>query len=744
MSPSKSGALPSIFVPEKEKDETYHRNYVQAIVSRSIYSGYSERRALMDECVNFYLGLQNGEEFEFLQKAEDGEVLPAKWMDFNKIAVKIDLLIGELSKRSYKIDVRACNKAAQSRRLDEKNRLLTEMRFAPIAQELEMDNGLPLQSDEAFVPETAEQLDIYMDKGYKETSELVMREVLKYLRKVHNWDYERIAVFRDLLIMGIGFFKNQMDDGLPHLERVDPRYMIWDTNAKDDFLSDSTYWGEMSYMSLGEITRRFKISRKELEAAFKNYNEFSRNPQSYSQFTVDFGFIDRTSRFQIFKNEGGEIRALVAKAYWQDIKDIKRKVSPDNYGQEHLKKVGDDEEGENINKTPIQIWRTGTLIGGVFLKDYGPMKNQDRSVDNIATTTPPYIALVPNYLNGAIVSKVHRLKPLQNLKNIAMYRVQLDIARSGGKGFIYDVAQLPKGWDIHTALKYLRSTGIAYIDSSVEGAGTFNQFKEIDMGLSQSVNQFIELSMFLDREMDSISGINEARQGLIQNASQAVGVTNSALLQSSLSTEMYFAMFAQMFTKAMNKQAGLAKIAWAGKERFSPIIGDVGVNFLEQDIELDLNDYNVFVEEVPQSMQDQQMFYNLVLTGIQTQQLPFMLGMKLLMEKDVEEAMNILEVEMKRTEQQQMDQQSQLMQAEQQQQQAQQQQAQQEMALKAQGDQMKTQADMQKIVTQGKFDLHQGAVGFQQQLALKKIDAAIQAQKMKEQARKKAQGGKKK
>lgn len=738
MSQSKSGSFPSIFVPEKEKDEKYHKNYVQAIVSRSIYSGYSERRSLMDECVDFYLGLQKGEEFEFLQKAEDGEVLPAKWMDFNKIAVKIDLLIGELSKRSYRIDVNACNKSAQSRRLDEKNRLLTEMRFSPIAQALEEDNGIPLQSPDAFIPETQEQLDIYMNKGYKEKSEITMRAVLEYLRKVHNWDYERIAVFRDLLIMGLGFFKSTIEDGLPRLERVDPRYMIWDVNAKDDFLSDSTYWGEMSYMSLGEITRKFKIDRKQLEAAFKNYNEYNRSPQQYSQFAVDFAFIDRSSRFQVYKNEGGEIRVLVAKAYWQDLKDIKRKVSPDKYGQDHYKKVGEDEDGDNIRKTPIQIWRTGTLIGGVFLKDWGIMKNQERSVDNIATTTPPYVGLIPNYLNGAIVSKVHRLKPLQNLKNIALYRVQLDMARSGGKGFVYDISQLPKGWDAHTALKYLRTAGIAYIDSSVEGAGTYNQFKEIDMGLSQSVSQFIELSMFIDREMDGISGINEARQGLIQSASQAVGVTNSALLQSSLSTEMYFNMFSQMFTKAMNKQAGLAKIAWAGKERFSPIIGDVGVNFLEQDIELDLNDYNVFIEEVPQSLQDQQMFYNLVVTGIQTGQLPFVFGLKLLMERDVEEAMQMLEVETARQEQAQQQQQEDMMQQQQQQAAAEQQQKQQEMMLKAQDAQMKTQADMQRIMAQGKMDLKQSALGFQQQVALKKIDAAVQAQKMREQARKKA------
>jgi len=735
MSQSKSGSLPSIFVPEREKDENYHKQYVQTIVSRAIYSGYSERRAMMDECVNFYLGLHTGDEFEFLQKAEDGEVLPAKWMDFNKIAVKIDLLIGELAQRGYKINVKASNKDAQSRRLDEKDRLLTEMRFAPIAQMLEEDNGLPLQSDEAFIPETQEQLDIYMDKSYKEKSEIVMRAILSYLRKYDYWDYERIAAFRDLLIMGLMFLKSEISDGIPKLERVDPRYMIWDVNAKDDFLSDATYWGELCYMSLGEVTKKYKLTEKELKEAYRDYGLWNQNQQSFSHFSVDFGFIDRNSRMQVFKNEGGELRVLVAKAYWQDYKTISHKKSVDKYGQEHLKKVAADAEGENIKKTVIQIWREATLIGGRFLKNWGPMKNQDRSVDNIATTTPPYVALIPNYLNGAVVSKVQRLKPLQNLKNIAMYRVMLEIARSNGKGFVYDISQLPRGWDVHTALKYLRTTGIAYVDSSVEGAGTYNQYKEIDMGLSNSITQFLELSMFLDREMDSISGVNEARQGLVQGASQAVGVTNSALLQSNLSTQMYYSLFSQAFTKAMNKQAGLAKIAWAGKERFAPIIGDTGINFLEEDIDLDLNDYNVFIEEVPPALADQQMFYQLVMAGIQSGQLSFPMGLKLLMEKDLDEAVGALELEFKRQEQNAAAQQQELMQQEQQQLMAQQEQAAGANEAKMAAQQMKSQGDLQKILAQGRLDTQQELLNFQGNLALKKIEAAIQAQKAKEKTK---------
>jgi hypothetical protein len=513
--------------------------------------------------------------------------------------------------------------------------------------------------------------------------------------------------------------------------------MIFDTNAKDDFLTDASYWGEIRYLTIEEVTQRWNLTKKELEEAAKDYKDFLTDSTKFSSFRPDFGFMGAQSQIPLFDSRSGQTRILVCTAYWQDVKTISHKESEDKYGGVHYKRV-ESEEGEKVKKTTVQMWRTATLIGGKFVRNWGYMKNQTRSVDNIATTTPPYTALIPNFLNGAIISKVHRLKPLQNLKNIALYNLQFEMARSGGKVFFYDVSQLPKGWDIHTAMKYAKIAGIAFIDSAVEGAGPHNQFKHVDMGVSDAFENFLAVSAFLDREMDAVSGVNEARQGLIQGASQAVGVTNSALLQSSLSTAMYYNLFAQFFTQGMNKQAGLAKIAWAGKERFSPIIGDTGIDFLKEDIGLELNDYNVFIDEVPPVLADQQLFYQLVMTAIQSRQLPFLSGMKLLLEKDIEEAMQGLEHEMRRQEQAASAQAAQEQQAAlmQEQQLAQAQAANEQMSSQAklQAANMKGQADLKKIIAQGRLDLKQGLLKFKQDLALKKIDAAIQNQKIKTQA----------
>lgn len=741
-----SASFPSIFVPEENKDEIYHKSFVQSICSRSIMAGYTSRYALFNECINFYLGLQSGEEFDFLQRAEDGEVLPAKWMDFGKIAPKIDLLVGELIKRHYKIDVKACNKDALSRRMDEKNRLIIEMRFQPVAEMLEDQFGLPLQQqNQSFQPTSEQEIDQYINKTYKETSELVVRAILNYLRKYDGWDYQRLALFRDLMIFGCSFARNEIVDGIPHLERKDPRYMIFDINAKDDHLSDATFWGEIHYMSISEVCKLYPdITPDQLKQAYKSYQDFNSNQTYFASLSQDFGFIDQTTRLSIFKVDGGELRILVIKGYWQDIKTMNHKYSDDKYGQTHVKKVSAGSKSDKVKQTTLQIWRKATLIGGLFTRDWGIMENQDRSVDNIATTTPPYIALIPNYFNGVMMSKVNRLRPLQNLKNIVLYNVQLQIGTSGGKGFMYDISQLPKGWDIHTAMKYLRTAKIGFIDSSVEGAGQYNQFKEFDMGISQSVETFLKICQFIDHEMDQVSGVNEARQGQMEGASQTVGVTNSMLVQSNLSTEMYFTLFTQFFTKILNKQAGLAKIAWAGKERFAPIIGDVGVNFLKEDIGLELNDYNVFINEVPPAVGDQQMLTQLVMAGMQSGSVSLLQAVKILMEHDIDESIQMLEKDLEQAQERQQ----QEMQMQQQQQQALQMQQQQELVqqahsqaradqVKMQQDQVKGSLDLQKILTQGKLDTQQQLLGFKKDLAIKQIDAAIQKNKDAQKAKEK-------
>src|SRR5690606_22522704 len=215
------------------------------------------------------------------------------------------------------------------------------------------------------------------------------------------------------------------------------------------------------------------------------YTDFTRILNAKSgdpvrQQEVDgFSALSKESGSKWFKETPTGARILVLGAWWVDYKKHKYKASEDNYGDEHVKKISPDaQDREGVISKNIKTWRQATLIGGKFLKEWGELPNQPHDIDSLSETKPPYIVLVPDFVNGRAVSIVEQMLGLQNLKDIITYDIQLAMARAGSKGFVYDVAQCPENWDVATVIKYLKTVGIAFINSKQNGTpAQFNQFQ---------------------------------------------------------------------------------------------------------------------------------------------------------------------------------------------------------------------------------------------------------------------------
>lgn len=621
------------FVPDNQKNEEYHRKMVETIIRGSLNTTFNLNYITMNECANFFQSQHTGDEFQFLQVSEDGEALPAKWMDLNRIRTKLNIVLGEFMERGYDIEVRALNKEAVSRRLREKDRLLVEMRLKPVAAALTEATQLPFDID-PNAPDDEEALEEFIQFNYKDTCEFVVESALKWLSQKFNWTYLRYALFRDILIFGRCFARVELIDGLPVPRRVDPRMIIFDTNATDDYLSDSTYWGEVRYMNIGDCVEQFGLSKAEIEQIVVGSNNTPTTSSFVSSLQKDL-LLSPDNKIQFTKTDQGGLRVLVCTAYWVDTKPWNYKVGVDKYGNEHLKRTNKS-GGDGVIKKRVKIWRKATLIGGKILKDWGEAENQVRSVDNYYDTQPPYLACIPNFINGTSLSMTQQMRPAQNLKNIVAYNMQLALARAGAKGITIDVSQIPEGFDIDQVIKYLKVVGVNLIDSKRDGIpAAYNQFQTYDMTISDSIVRYIEIMTMLDREMDAITGINEARQGLVQGASQTVGVTQSALFQSNLATAPLFKLFRGFASNLFTQQAGLIKIAWAAKEKYAPIIGDTGIDFLTTDVDVDLHDYGVFIYEVPPMLDDLSNFKQFVLAALQSGAVGFIDALDLLSERDV-------------------------------------------------------------------------------------------------------------
>jgi hypothetical protein len=624
----------------KNKDEEWHRRFVVSIISNSLNSDYDLSYTIKDECAKFFNGDTLGsKEFAFMQTAPDGEALPAVWMNYNKIRVKVMRLVGELSAKGYNLTVKATNKDAASRKMKKKVEMFVNMKLEPFFNQLEEEFGLPVKPEQS-VPRDEEELDYWVSNTYKESTELVMEACIKFIARKYKWSDVRIALFRDVLMYGQCFVKNEIVNGYPMFRRVDPRNMVFDIDCTDDFATDASFFGEARYMNIADLVEQYNLSKEEIDKIYNASSVINKSMemQPFGQETgylVDF-FRNQGSR--LFKNRQGNMRVLVYSATWIDFKTVKYKETTDSYGNIHFKPIEEAVEGDNIVSKRIKVWRQGTLIGGLLMKEWGEVKNMIRNTDNPADAICPYTAFLHNWVDYRSVSLVEQLSALQKFKDITMYNVQLQLATAGSKGFAYDVAKCPADWRPETVIRYLKTTGIAFYDSSQDpnpNSGNATGITPVDLSLSDSVRQYLEISMMIDREMDAISGINDARQGIIKSGKQGAAVTNAILDQSQLATETLFAGFSSFTERVFQNQAGLIKISWVDKEKYAPIIGEEAVDFLQNDIDLDLDDYGIYIEDVPEIIENKQMFTQMVTAALSAGQIQFDDAIQLMLSDDL-------------------------------------------------------------------------------------------------------------
>lgn len=625
-----SQTTPSYQAPRldaKIKDENYHVTWARHIVNKSIDDGWANNFRLYEELYKFLDEGSNGELTQHLQKAEDGSQLPAIFLSLNTIPTKVELLIGELEARGYEIKVKALNKEAISRKLEEKERLRVERRLQPVMREIEAQTGIPTSPDE-YIPQTDKELDEYIDLTFKDKAEIIMESALKYLAKKNGWDEERTALFRDAIVVNRCFVRNEIVKGVPRARRVSPLNMIIDPTCQTDTLEDATYWGEIEYLSIGAAAERFNLTDDEIQQVYTSYNQWTSTVGNGSVGNAQDNYAFRTianNRVRWFKEVNGQMRVLVCRAVWDDYKILKRKHEVnEKYGTEHLQEITDkvrNRDVSNIITSKMEVWRQCTIIGGKITRQWGECENQARDISTLEVTEPPYKGWIPNFTTGRGVSKVERMASIQLNKDIAMYNMSVAMTRAGAKGMVYDLSMIPAGWTPEQAMKYMRVFGIMFINSkeSQSMPGATNTFKEFDMTLSDSIGQYINIMQFYDNEMDKISGVSPERQGILPGSSTSPTAQQSALTQSNLITAPYYNGFMRFNERVLNQQAKLAKIAFAhAPELFAPVVGSSGIDFLKEHIDMDLDEFGTFVTVAPPMFSDRRYLenaLNIVLQG---------------------------------------------------------------------------------------------------------------------------------
>ena len=685
-----SAAFPQQKLPLTKKDEKWQHDCVDYIIGEgNVTSGGGRRdtqHGEMQTYYNLYNSIFDEKDFKRITnpfKVDDG--FPATPQDFNIIRPKIDLLIGEETKRPLNFRVVRTSQEAVSELQDKEKEMLMQYMMAAIQSKMgpeeQQQFQQQLQSGEIMPPEAIAK---YMDKEYKDVVENTAYHTLEYLKERLSLHNEFIKGWKDGLISGTEVYYVGVQNGEPYAERVNPMDFDYDKCPDLEFIEDGSWCVRKMKLPVAEIYDRYndKMDEKDLNRLNEILSGTPIGDMLERGPVDDFNHIT----MHIYDKDGFAFQNKhsinVWHVCWKSFKKIFYVTVLDESGEPQVTICDETYKpvGTEVSIEPdwiIEVWE-GYRAGSDLYFGIQPLEYQHVSIDNPNSQKLPYCGCVYSATNSRPRSLVSILKPLQYMYIVLWYRLELAIARDKGKVINMDITQIPKSMNITPDrwMHYLSSVGVNFINPYEEGwnvpgreggkPATFNQITSLDLTMSQVISEYIQLMDKIELLAGTISGITSQREGAI-STSELVGNVERSVTQSSHITEPLFWVHNQCKRHVMTMLLNTAKGAWegTGKQKLSYVFDNGERAFLDIAKKFYYEDMDVFVSDASKDMENIQKLQQLIQPAMQN-------GASLLEAAEIltNDNFNILKQKLKdmQTRQEQMQKQQQEAEAQQQQQ----------------------------------------------------------------------------
>lgn len=626
------GSFPVQKLPMSKKTKEWKENCVDYIIGKSGFSngGGNNGRTRYEEMQTYYdlyNSIYNEKDLLYVTnpfKQKDG--FPATAQDYNIIKPKIDLLLGEETKRPFNFKVVRTSDNATSEMQEKAKQMLTDYIMGMITANMGQEEAIrfqqAIQSGEILPPE---QIQKYLNKDYKDIAETTAYHSLNYLKNKLNITHEFYKGWKDALIAGEEIYYVGIVNGDPYLERVNPLYFSYDQTADLEFIHDSDWCCRKMIMSATEIYDRFydKMSEKQLNELLEMIENTSRggiNPE-VRKTSLDYPHI-KTHTINGFTSNPfeGSDNINVWHCCWKSFK----KIGFVTYQDPETGEIDELQVDESYKVTGleinvewswiIEVWE-GYRVGEDLYIGIQPLEYQHISADNLNSQKLPYTGVVYNNTNSSPRSLVSMMKPLQYMYIVLWYRLELAMSRDKGKVPVIDVTQIPKsmGIDVNKWMHYLGALGVVFINPYEEGwdipgreggkPSQFNQFQALDLSMANTIDQYINLMNKIEDMVSEISGVSKQREGSIAS-NELVGNVERSVVQSAHITEPWFWVHNQVKKEALTMLLDTSKVAWKDNKRcLHYILDDATRAFITLSDEFFYEDMDVFVDDTTKNQQ---------------------------------------------------------------------------------------------------------------------------------------------
>lgn len=632
-------------IPFSQKSEEWKKTCVDYIIGQSQLSNGSSIPT--DEEMQTYYDLYNSvyseKDLKYVTNPfnqDDG--FPAVAQDYNIIRPKIDLLIGEETKRPFNFKVCRTSDAAAGEMQEKAKQMLLDYVQASIMAKMGPEEQAryeeALSSGEIQTPE---QIQEYLTKEYKDVAEVTAYHTLNYLKHSLNIDHEFVKTWKDGLIAGEEVVYVGIRNGEPCLNRVNPKNFWFDDAEGIEFIHEASMCCYKMLMPYTQVYDEFydKLDEKQLNQLLEKFGQYGKGAKNWlgdKNMVDDWNHIDTKiySKYPDHNPYGDAEDVVVYHVCWKSFKKIGfvTIINPETGEEEEF--VVDEyykSTGNEVNVEwdwIIEVWEgynADDLYFGIQ-----PIEYQYITSKNLNSQRLPYTGIVYSNTNSAPKSLVSIMKPLQYLYITTFYRMELAMARDKGKVPVMDVTQIPKGLGIDTAkwMHYLSALGVAFINPYDEGwdipgreggrPSNFNGFTTWDLTMGNVIAQYIQLLDKIESMASELSGVTPQRQGAI-SSTELVGNVERSVIQSAHITEPLFWMHNQVKRQALLMLLNTAKAAWkdSDKQYLNYIFDDTTRTFITLADNFPYEDFDIFVTDSTKEVQAIEQLRALIQPAIQ-------------------------------------------------------------------------------------------------------------------------------
>ena len=544
------------------------------------------------------------------EMAVDGDMsyLNLDWTPVPIIPKFVDIVVNGMNDRLFTVQAYAIDVLSAERRARFQQNIETDMVAKDFLLQTQEDfgiNGFNTSPDE--LPETDEELSLYMQLKYKPAVEIAEEEAIQTILDENFYEETRKRMDYDITVVGMGICKHEFLPGAGvKVDYVDPANVVY-SYTEDPHFRDCFYWGEVKQIPVTELYKiKPDITKSEVEEI-----------QQYATAWYDYYGITRQYRNDIFDKD---VITLLYYNYKTTKKFVYKKKATMAGGEKVIRKddtfnppEDEDARFSKIEKT-IDVWYEGIIVmGSNYLLKWELSKNMVRPKSASQYATPNYIAVAPRMYKGVIESLTRRMTPFADLIQMTHLKLQQVLSRIVPDGVYIDADGINEvdlgtgsAYNPEDALRMYFQTG-SVIGRSFTQDGEYNHAKVPIQELnSNSGNAKIQslvstYNHYLDM-IRGVTGLNEARDASTPDPNSLVGVQKLAALNSNTATR-HILEGSLNITKRLS-EALTCRIAdileYADfKDKFINQIGKYNVAILDEIEDLYIYDFAIFIKVSP-------------------------------------------------------------------------------------------------------------------------------------------------